>query len=240
MLKRALIIDTETQGDDPSRHGVIEVAAILFDLQYKTQIEAFASLLPATSNEAEAINGIPAAVLDDAFMSSVDTWARVRGLAQVSDVILAHNVEFDRPFVQIATGGPLLLRDADKGPEAPWVCTCNDVDWPKQHKPGMGLVALAMAHGLGVSGAHRAMADADLIARLITRACELGMDIQAQLVRGMRPKTKIISLARFEEKEIVKAHGFRWDAAAKQWWRSMPIEDCEALPFKTKPSEVRG
>jgi len=42
------------------------------------------------------------------------------------------------------------------------------------------------------------------------------------------------TLAPYEDREIVKASGFLWDPASKQWWRSMPPEDTAGLPFRVR------
>lgn len=236
-MKWILIIDTETTGTDPAKNAVIEIAAVLFDIDSLTYVEAFSSLLPAVSNAAEKINGIPEAALRGDLATAEETHGRLEKMAQVADVAMAHNAEFDRAFIQVAIGGPLLMRDPHTGPELPWACSCEDVEWPAQHKPGMSLVALALAHGLGVAGAHRAMDDALLLAKLLTRAAEMGMDIREQVRRALRPKDRVISLAPFNDRELVKSHGFRWDPEHKTWWRRMPAEDALKLPFKTRLGE---
>jgi hypothetical protein len=50
----------------------------------------------------------------------------------------------------------------------------------------------------------------------------------------MRPKVRCHSLAPFEQKDVVKSFGFRWSPEQKVWWRVMPFEDAEQLPFKVK------
>lgn len=239
-MKRALIIDTETTGLDPSKHAVIEVAAIVYDLDHATYTDCFSTLLPADSNEAEAINGIPEAVLREAgslSLAPADTWGSIRQIASMADVILAHNAEFDRAFVQIGTGGPLRRGSGEgsiSGPEIPWVCTKDDIAWPKQFNQGMSLVPLALAHGLGVGSAHRAMDDAMLIARLLMRVAEMGVDLQELIARGMRPKIRVVSMAPFSDRETVKSYGFRWSPERKVWWRNMPEDDIGSLPFQCR------
>lgn len=240
MLRRALIIDTETTGLDVGKHVVIEVAAVVFDLEHMTQVEAYAALLPSETNEAQSINGIPVEALhSNGVEPSViehcreRVWDKVREMAHGVDLVLAHSAEFDRSFAQVAMGGACQSVAADRSRrDLPWVCTCEDIDWPKQHRPGMSLVSLALAHGLGVASAHRALDDALLIARLLVRAHELGADLQAMLRRGLRPKVRAVSLAPFDQRDVVKSHGFRWQPEQKKWWRLIAKDDVAALPFK--------
>ncbi len=221
-MKRILIIDTETTGLDPAVDKAIEVAAILYSIEYATVIAAYSSLMRNDGNAAESINRIPAAALAD--VPAWDhAWSPIGGMLATAGAIIAHNAEFDRGFV------PRDLLEA-----LPWVCSKNDLEWPKQEKPGMSLVSLALAHDLGVATAHRAMADCDLLARLFTRSRELGADLGAMLARGLRPKASFVALVPFERKDEAKAAGFQWDAAKRQWLRTMAIEDAAALPFPTR------
>ena len=221
---RVLILDTETTGLSPDADRVIEVAAILYSIDHATVIECYSSLIDSgTGNAAEAINRIPPAALIEASTGSL-VWQRVESLANDATCIVAHNASFDRSFCP----DPLpSLR--------PWVCSKNDIQWPKQTRPAPSLVALALEHDLGVAVAHRALADCDLIARLFTRSRELGADLGAMLTRALRPSAVFAALVSYEERERAKSAGFRWEPESKQWLRRMAIEDAAALPFRTHP-----
>lgn len=241
-MKTLLLLDTETTGLDPAKERVIEVAVARYDIEHATVVESFASLITAPDNDAEHINRIPAGFLPGA-PEARPVWERVQELALRSDVIVAHRVEFDRAFVNAALAALELstvgLADAD-GKAIPWVCSKFDIDWPRQDKPGASLVMLALALDLGVAYAHRAMADVDLVARVFTRVKELGGDLPALIQRGLRPKSKIISLAPFEQKDVVKKNGFAWDPDGKIWWRNMVPEDATTLPFKYRIESLGG
>lgn len=209
-----LLVDTETTGVDAASDSVIEVAATLYDLELATSIESYASLIRADGNAAESVNRIPVAALAKA-PADVEVWRRVSSMLADAQVILAHRAEFDRSFFP-----PTLAASR------PWVCTHEDWPWPN----GSGtMVQVALAHGLGVATAHRAAADVDLIARLLTRCAEMGHDLGAMLDRAMRPKALLRGLQRFEDNHLAKAAGFRWDSERKWWIRRMPIEDAQSL-----------
>jgi hypothetical protein len=78
------------------------------------------------------------------------------------------------------------------------------------------------------------MSDVDTLSRILTRLAEKGHDLQAILNHALRPKAMFHSLAPYEQRDVVKAQGFRWDPDKKIWWRRMPIEDAEKLPFKVR------
>lgn len=221
-MRNCLIIDVETTGLDPAVDRVIEVGVVLYSVTHGTVLESFSSLLVGEGNAAEAINRIPEAALADG-RDFDDAWMHVNALAADAGAIVAHSAEFDRSF------SPIALRT-----QLPWVCSKNDIAWPRQQQPGQSLVSLALAHDLGVAVAHRALADCDLIARLFTRSRELGADLGAMLTRAMRPKATFVALVPFERKDEAKAAGFTWAADRKQWLRTMAIEDAAALGFATR------
>lgn len=218
-IRYAALLDTETTGLNPATDRTIEVAVALFDLKHAQVVASFASLIRGDAkNESEEANGIPAAMLPEARDPDL-VWRAVRWTAEPAQIIIAHNSDFDRQFV------PELGK--------PWVCSENDIKWPGRARGG-SLAHLALSLGLGVASAHRAMSDVDTLARILTRLAERGHELEPIIVHAMRPKVMCHSLAPFEQKDVVKAHGFRWDGDTKTWWRKMPLEDTKELPFKVR------
>lgn len=217
------IVDTETQGVDPKIDRAIEVAAVKYSIEHACVIESFACLIEADSNAAESINHIPTGVLKYGY-SANGTWARLEEIAVGSDAILAHNAAFDRRFI------PETVLNS-----IPWICTLNGITWPKTGD-ARNLVAIALAHGLGVVDPHRALADCMLLARLLTRCAELGTDVSAMLQRGLRPTAHYQAIVSYEQREAAKAKGFQWDASTRRWCRTMAIEDAvpEVLGFEVR------
>ena len=220
-MNNVLILDTETSGLDPKTSKTIEVGVILFSLDHMQAISSFSSLIRCDGQpkETEAINGIPSGMLPLA-PEGHDVWAQVRTYVGFSKAILAHNAEFDKMFVPEDVAG-----------KTPWICTMDDVTWPRAGS-SKGLVALALAHGIGVSSAHRALTDCGLISALLSRTHELGGDVKAMLRRGLRPKAKFKAVVSYETNQLAKDAGFKWHPAEKMWARSMACEDVGALPFK--------
>jgi DNA polymerase-3 subunit epsilon len=218
-----LILDTETTGTDDSA-VCIEVACILYSVTHAAPIRSFASLIRAESNPAERINGIPAALLASAYEEG-PVWSTVARIGAEAGAVVAYNAEFDERFQRAFIPG-----------SKPWICAMDDLQWPRA-SDSRSLVALALAHGLGVASAHRAMTDCDTLARLFSRVAEMGEDLGAMLARGLRPKAKFQAIVSYDTNHMAKAAGFRWDPDAKRWWRTMAIEDVEALPFKVRRIE---
>ncbi len=221
-MRNILILDVETTGLDPLVDVCIEVAVILYSVEHATTLRAYSSLMRATSNAALPINGIPVDALRTAPTPSV-VWSAVEVIALEADAICAHRSQFDRAFVSRE------LREM-----RPWFCTKFDLSWPKATRIGESLVPLALAHGLGVSHAHRAMADCDLLSRLFSRVAEMGIDMDAFMSYGLRPKAKCVVRDRSfsaERNALAKAAGFAWDNTTKSWHREMAVADMAALQF---------
>lgn len=221
-----LILDLETTGLDPEHHSVIEVGYVLWSAKARTLIEAYSTLLPAAEDGSgsEKVNGIPrdfVAVESEVGDPEV-AWALVDAAAGRADVIVAHSAKFDRGFVEA------LPRQFENLLTHPWVCTIEDFIWPIECS-ARNLVQLALCHGVGVLAAHRAVDDCLTLARMFDRLPDVDERLVHAYKRACRPKAEFISLAPWEQKDIVKAHGFHWNGTV--WHRYMAVADTAALPF---------
>lgn len=218
-MRRALLLDTETTGTDPSVDRVIEVAACLYDLELGCPLESYASLVHSMGNAGERFNRIPSDALVGA-NPAIEVWRRVAALAFLADVVAAHNAEFDRGFVR-AAGVPSV---ADKV----WVCTMDDFAWGVESRK---LVEIALGLGLGVASAHRALTDIDTMARILTRVHERGSSLPELFHRAARPKKRFVAVVSYERRQDAKDVSFRWDDKRREWWRMLVPEDVEAMGF---------
>jgi DNA polymerase-3 subunit epsilon len=220
------ILDTETSGTDPAIHKTIEIAAMLYDIKLAQPIASYASLIRGDSNEAEHVNGIPVELLAQAQDPDL-VWRAVGWLLGPAQVVLAHKAEFDRQFVHES------IRNTK-----PFVCSKTDIQWPGRMR-GDSLVQLALALGLGVASAHRAMADVDTLARILTRVAERGANLEEIILRALRPKVLYFAVVSYDDRQIAKDHGFSWDVQkyGKNWYRFMPPEDTKELPFPVRTAQ---
>lgn len=219
-MKLALIVDCETSSLDPSTGHLLELGMVRWSIEHRTVFACSSQIVRAPSNEAESVNGIPFAALAHGIdRSAVDRAFRM--WSESADVILAHG-DFDAKW----------LPAVDK----PWVDTCNDLVYPKP-STSRALTALCLAHGIGVTHAHRALPDCLLVAQLLERCAELGADVHAMLERGLRPKAKFaVAESGFDpaRNELAKKHLFRWVPESKLWMRTMARDDIAALPFAVR------
>jgi DNA polymerase III epsilon subunit-like protein len=219
-VRTLMILDTETSSLDPSSGQLLEVAVAVWSVEHASLVFARSWLIYADDNPAVAVNGIaPELLRRGVGLEGVMTDVGEIFDTNACDAIVAHYADFDRkwftPEIQAL----------------PWACSCNDMAWPRLSS-SRGLTSIALAHGVGVVAAHRALDDVMTLARLFERGVELGADVGEMVAQALRPKVRVVALTSFEERQIVKAHRFSWDASAKVWWRNMAEEDVAALPFK--------
>lgn len=221
-MKLVAIVDTETSGLDLATGELLEVAVALwsFDLGL---VHAGSVPVRAEANGAAAVNGIPLALVQSfgRTRDGLDVW--LAGMTAGADAIVAHNADFDRQWLPELHGRP-------------WICTANDVAWPES-LTSRSLAALALAHGVGVVDAHRALADVMTLVRLFGAVQARGHSMRELLSAGLRPKATFRALVSYDEREKAKAEGFRWDAGRRVWVRKMAVEDASRLPFKVQQME---
>ena len=108
-------------------------------------------LLPVDSNAAEPINRIPAAVT-----RRPQPWREAlvwfEHLLDAADLLVAHNAAFDRQWFGLGVVPATTT---------PWLCTMEDIRWPAecQLRSRPSVRDLALAYGVPVWAAHRALSD---------------------------------------------------------------------------------
>lgn len=212
------LVDVETNGLYAATSHVLEIGVVLWSVTHGVVIAAWSDLVQHDSNDAESTNRIPVPALADGTPFDV-ALARLRHFVGRADIIVAHNAEFDESFLP--------------GLDRQWLCSEYDFAWPCA-PAGQSLINLALAHGVAVTHAHRALTDVLLLSRLFERVREMGHDIPAMIAHASRPKAKFQAMVSYADKDLAKERGFRWDPSARRWTRRMAIEDAEKLPFSTK------
>lgn len=223
-MKAVLILDTEASGLLPTDH-VVEIGVVLWSVEHATTIASYSSLVDAPSNAAHHVNRIPPTALAEG-ASAASVWERLSAWLDRADALVAHGADFDRKFAPAGW---------DKG--KPWICSMTDIEWP-QHSSSRSLVSILLQHGLGVSHAHRALTDCEMIARLLERCHEMGHDVRDMLCRGARDKGLFQAVVSYDDREKAKACGFTWDKAASRWTRRVALEDVSAFPFPLRRLDV--
>ena len=227
--KRGLYVDCETTGFDSESDSVIELAALPFS--YDAQAGAICRALPAETGQWLHDPGkpIPAEItritgIDDAMVAGkkIDA-AALSALVEKSDLIVAHNARFDRPFCE---GVCAAFRDK------PWACSIEDVPWHDEGRESNKLRMLGFEYGFFYDS-HRALAD-----------CEAGLHLLAAVrLSRFGDKTAFAALlasarggrifftadgSPFETKDLLRERRYRWNPARRVWGRDVEAKDAPA------------
>ncbi len=218
-----LIIDTETTGLDNENDDCLEVGSILFNVKSRAVLAQQSFLLPVEINNAEKINNIPAEItrLPQPLSEAIKYF---ESLVSFSDVIVAHNAEFDMKWF-----GLNKLPQIKKQ----WICSMDDIPWPpeRQLKARPSVRDLALAYGVPVWSAHRALTDCIYLSEVFKRCSEL----EQLLIRALEPKVLLLAEVSYEERYLAKNAGFRWNDAIKgAWSRKMSRRDMKKLEFSVR------
>ena len=228
-MKKILILDTETTGLDPADGAVvIELAAILFDVELRDVIAQCSVLLPTGSNDAQHVNRIKPELTRSAPGLMPPMLKAFYAMAQQADYVLAHNADFDRKW--FGDGGSLPAL------ELRWICSMDDVKWPKNSKRGRAsVVSLALDYEVPVWAAHRALTDCVYLAEVMKRE----PDLTRLLIEALEPKKVYVSMLPYESRQQCKDAGFVWDQIVpKAWAKKMRPTEVEKLGFQVREAAV--
>ena len=222
-----LILDTETTGLSPETNLCVEVGAILFDVQSRAVLAQQSFLLPAETNAAEPINRIPAAVtrLPQPWKEGL-RW--FQNLLDAADVLVAHNAAFDRQW---------FGRGELPAVTQPWLCSMEDMRWPadRQLRSRPSVRDLALAYGVPVWAAHRALTDCIYLAEVFAR-CD---DLEQQLLQGLEPRQLVRAKVSYDDRQLARDAGFRWNDPIKgAWARRMSEREIQELSFPVAPVDL--
>ena len=227
--KTLLILDTETTGLEPETHHCIEVGAILFDVPSRAVLAQQSFLLPAESNAAEPINRIPAAVtrLPQPWKEAL-RW--FQNLLDTADVLVAHNAAFDRQW---------FGRGELPAVAQPWLCSMEDMRWPadRQLRSRPSVRDLALAYGVPVWAAHRALTDCIYLAEVFAR-CD---DLEELLLQGLEPRQLVRAKVSYDDRQLARDAGFRWNDPIKgAWARRLSEREIQGLSFPVVPVDLEA
>lgn len=163
-MENILIVDCETTGLSPSKGALlIEVGALLYNIEHRIVIQTLAGFLPCITNEVENINHIkPAWTRHSNPQWLLDSLCH---MADGADAIVAHNAQFDESFLRE------YVHDKDFWTR-PWICTKSDFKWPV-FLPRNRLQDVCVAMDVKYVEAHRAIADCQFIADCFSKIPDL-------------------------------------------------------------------
>ncbi len=221
-----LILDTETTGLEPVSAQCIEVGAVLFHVPSRSVLSQVSFLLPAPANPAEHVNGIAAEVtrLSQPWQAGLQHFL---ALLAGADAVLAHNAAFDAKWFGL---GPLPAIDK------PWICSMDDIEWPPERhlRTSPSVRDLALAYGVPVWAAHRALTDCTYLVQVLERCANL----EDLLNAAMEPKLLYRANLPYAERHKAKQAGFRWNEPVRgAWSRRLSTRQAQALAFEVQRVE---
>ena len=93
---------------------------------------------------------------------------------------------------------------------------------------------LALAYGVPVWSAHRALTDCDYLVHVFQRCADLEQRLQAAL----EPRQLFRAKLAYAERHLAREAGFRWnDPVQGAWSRRLSAREAEALPFPVQAVE---
>jgi DNA polymerase-3 subunit epsilon len=218
-----LILDCETTGLKSGEHKMIEVAAVLYNVETKTALASLQTLVYNHENQCEHINNISVASLELVKGTEVPYYETLRHMANCADYIVAHNAPFDKGFVEVTIG------DLGK----PWICSKADLKFPLAGKSSR-LGHLAYDHNIPVLNAHRGLDDVNILISLL--GVLTPEELADQIYNASLPKRLYEAKTSYEERELPKQAGFHWDAGVRAWRKYM--NEKEASRISTFPITV--
>lgn len=213
-LLKAAVLDTETTGMNQAADKIIELGIVVFEYCPETG-QAYRVL--ETFNELEH-PGIPIPPESTRIHNITDAMVAGRRIddavvhALMSDVsiVIAHNAGFDRGFVEARL--PIFAGKA-------WACSLAQVPWKNEGLSSASLEFLAYRYGFHYTG-HRASADCHALLEVLQcNLPESGCKAMKALLSSARAsEIKVWALnAPFDNKDKLKARGYRWEAERKTW-----------------------
>jgi DNA polymerase-3 subunit epsilon len=230
--KIVVILDFETTGLDENSDQVIEFGAILYSIEYRCILQQISTLFSVEANPAININRInvePTKIITrelcEGCILQFEQWLRV------CDYLIAHNARFDKKWLR-------HILSPEMEYSKPWLCTYEDFRWPLNDKES-SLVTTALNHGIGVSSAHRALVDCQLIAALFDRVEGLSQVFELAIKRSFSHGLVYKAIVKFEERNVAKQQRFQWDATQKIWYKIVNEMDSEDFKFACKKAGLK-
>lgn len=113
----------------------------------------------------------------------------------------------------------------------------EDIRWPAalHLRPTPSVRDLALAHGVPVWAAHRALTDCTYLSQVLMRSS----DLDALLLAALEPRRLYRARLPYEKRHLAREAGFRWNQpVAGAWTRRLSEREAAALPFPVGPVEA--
>lgn len=214
----ATIIDLETMGMDATKDEILEIGLLSFSF---TNDYGILSIKHSYNELNDPGKPIPAEITkitgirNEDVIGKVINWSFVLQALKESHLIICHNTQFDRNFLELQTPGDIQKQVTS----LPFACTIKDVDWKERGFESSKLDYLNWKLGFFYDG-HRAINDCWATLNLLLQ--EKGAF--DELKRNVRKRQTLICAenAPFDKKDLLKGRHYRWSDGIgklpKSWW----------------------
>lgn len=219
-----LSLDFETTGLDRNSDRIIEVGAVLYSTTIQQMLSADAYFIdnevPITKEITE-ITGIRKGMIDKFGLSSKDGLDRLLNIAEDAEAIVGQNIlDFDMPFLNNWV-------QREKQTLTPRLVIDTKTDLPGVEAKHLGY--MAADEGFVNPFPHRALADCLTVLKLISlhdgkRKPTTFDDI---VTRAKSPRVTIAANVTFNNNELAKKRGYKWDGDRKVWHKIVKEMDLE-------------
>ena len=204
------LLDFETTGFTPGRDEVIELG--LVQVAYSPSLEKITEIIEITSQLecpkqtiSELITSITGISNEMVAGKRIDD-AHVARIVNSSNVLIAHNAQFDRAFFDIRF--PEMANKV-------WACSVKDIDWRRHGFESAKLEYLLLKNGYFYDG-HRAATDCLAMVQLFESVPNALPEL---LANAQKASFKILAKGvSYADREVVKKRGYRWDGDNRHWW----------------------
>lgn len=218
VLHKAVYLDLETTGLDPSVAEVIELGAVRFTFDEHGTIYTVGPTFSGYEQPSKPIDPavtIITGITDDMVAGKVIESAVMDHLMEGVDLVIAHNAEYDRKIAE--------RRWQYRFEHLPWACSYKQIDWKRRGSIGSKLGNILMTTRGMFYDAHRAADDALVGIDILTHSFNTNdgpYTALAELLETTREGVYRVYAhgAPFEAKGRLKARGFFW-TGEKPWKR---------------------
>lgn len=218
--KRGIFLDLETTGGDYKQDKVIELGMAVFDYAPDGRIfsivEEFCEFQDPGIPIPELITKLTG-ITDDMVRGQKINIEKVKELVQSADILIAHNADFDRKFIESFL---------PSFPLKPWGCSLKDIHWKNEEIESAKQEYLAYKFGFYYEG-HRAINDCLAGLHILSKTLPISQEkALGQLLTHARKNSFKLWATRcpFEQKDVLKARGYRWHADGQAKYKAWAIE----------------
>lgn len=207
-LRQGLFLDVETTGLDPAVDAIIQLALVPFTFSVDGHVcsvgDSYEEYDDPGQPIPEQVTKLTGISDDDVRGRAID-WTHVETILDRTDLVVAHNADFDRRFVE--TRCPAF---ENKG----WACSLKEIPWREEDLESSKLEYLVYRFGFFYDG-HSAGIDSLAGIHLLAQQLPVSRQtVLAVLLESARRTTwRLWALnAPFEAKTLLKARGYRWNS----------------------------